>query len=66
MTEKLFTPRLSKQVGLGPRTVMWPKSMEEVNSAGAYRLLEWYRFLSSPETGHQRDMLDRITFRLWG
>ena len=56
---------ISRKVGWYPRQVSWPYDMKEVESASAFQLLEWYRFLPSSENALQVQMINRIIERLY-
>jgi hypothetical protein len=41
----------------------YPNSLEEVNAADHYQICKWYRFLPSPETPINFQVMDRIVER---
>lgn len=60
-----ITDDLSKKVGWFPRPVAWPFNLEEVEAATDQQLLEWYRFLSSPEDDKEMAMINLIIEKLF-
>lgn len=60
----MITPELSKTVGWDQRELNYP-SKSQVEYATDYRLLEWHRFLKSPENEEQIEITELIIDRLW-
>ena len=60
----IITPELSKQVGLTPKHMTYPGSVQDVGVASHYQLLSWYRFLKSPVTLEQIEIMDAIVYRV--
>jgi hypothetical protein len=60
----IITPELSKQVGLTPRHVNYPGSVHAARVATHRQLLIWYRFLKSPVTPKQVEIMDVIVYRV--
>ena len=57
-------PAVSKAVGLDYRVVSWPSSVAAVYAASEYQILEWNRFLPSPQTPLQIQIIGAIVERL--
>lgn len=59
----IITPQLSKEVGLKSRDVAYP-SLGQVEGASHFQLLEWHRFLPSPDTDERVEVLNEIEVRV--
>ena len=60
-----ITSELSKKVGWFPRPVRWPYDLNELESATDEQLLEWYRFLPSPQDDKEKTLINRIIEKLF-
>lgn len=54
-----ITPELSKRVGWDERIVKYP-TLEEVEKASDFRIVEWFRFLSPCRTPEQKAVIDLL------
>jgi len=60
MTQEINFSNLSKEVGWNYRKVEWPKTTKEIDKATPYEILEWYRFLPSPENTKQTQVIEKV------
>jgi len=56
--------KISRQVGWLPREVSLPKSIEEVEQASDYQLIEWNRFIIFDENLDE-DVRCKILSKVW-
>jgi len=59
----IITPALSKAVGWWPRQLSYP-TLAEVEAATHCQILEWNRFLPSPDTPERIGVINAIGYRL--
>lgn len=60
----IITPELSKAVGWERGMINNYPTLEAVNTASDYQLLVWYRFLLSPSTEEEIQIMNRLCERM--